>query len=72
VRDPAVADWAAAVPQDIEGAYRAAAAVSALRRRQELASLLQAGGAIVVDALPGRLGPLVTDTYLNVKATGRL
>jgi hypothetical protein len=25
-----------------------------------------------VDALPGQLGPAVTDAYLNVKATGRL
>jgi uncharacterized protein (DUF58 family) len=72
VRDPAVANWAAGMPRDIEDAYRTAAAVAALRRRQELAALLQAGGAIVVDALPGSLGPLVTDTYLNVKATGRL
>ena len=72
VRDPAVAEWAAAAPGDIEDAYRTAAAVSALRRRRELARLLEAGGAIVVDALPGRLGPLVTDTYLNIKATGRL
>jgi uncharacterized protein (DUF58 family) len=72
VRDPAVASWAAGAPSDIEDAYRTAAAVAALRRRQELASLLHAGGAIVVDALPGQLGPAVTDTYLNVKATGRL
>jgi uncharacterized protein (DUF58 family) len=72
VRDPAVTDWAMGRPSDIEDAYRTAAAVAALRRRQELAALLQAGGAIVVDALPGTLGPLVTDTYLNVKATGRL
>jgi uncharacterized protein (DUF58 family) len=72
VRDPAVASWAAGAPSDIEDAYRTAAAVAALRRRQELARLLHAGGAIVVDALPGQLGPAVTDAYLNVKATGRL
>lgn len=72
VRDPAVAEWAGAVPADIEHAYRAAAAVSSLRRRQELAAILGAGGALVVDALPGTLGPAVTDAYLNVKATGRL
>jgi uncharacterized protein (DUF58 family) len=72
VCDPAVANWATGMPTDIEDAYRTAAAVAAIRRRQELAALLQAGGAIVVDALPGTLGPLVTDAYLNVKATGRL
>ena len=72
VSDPAVAAWAVEPPADIEAAYRRAAAASARHRRKELARLLEAGGAMVVDALPGRLGPLVTDAYLNVKATGRL
>jgi len=72
VRDPDVARWAAASPSDLEEAYRAAAAAAALRRRRELARLLQARGAIVVDTVPGQLGPRVTGTYLNIKATGRL
>ena len=72
VRDPAVGSWATQVPANMEAAYSSAAAVSSLRRRQELASLLQAQGAIVIDAPPGRFAPLVTDTYLSIKAAGRL
>ena len=34
VRDPAVAEWAKEIPDDIEGVYRAGAAVSALARRR--------------------------------------
>jgi uncharacterized protein (DUF58 family) len=72
VRDPAVVRWASEPPLDIEGAYRSAAAISALARRRELGALLQARGAIVVDDVPGRVGPALTDAYLTVKATGRL
>ncbi|HUC14225.1 MAG TPA: DUF58 domain-containing protein, partial [Acidimicrobiales bacterium] len=72
VRDPAVATWATRLPEDIEGAYRGAAAVGALARRRELAKLLKARGALVVDAEPGRLGPLLADAYLRVKASGQL
>ena len=72
VRDPDVMAWAAQSPEHVEDAYQIAAAVSALHRRRQLATLLQARGAVVVDAAPGRLGPSVTDTYLRVKASGRL
>ncbi|HYA45624.1 MAG TPA: DUF58 domain-containing protein [Acidimicrobiales bacterium] len=72
VRDPAVAAWAASMPEEMESAYRGAAAAAALARRRELATLLQGHGAVVVDALPGRLGPELTDTYLAAKASGRL
>ena len=72
VRDPAVAAWAASMPKEMESAYRGAAAAAALARRRELATLLQGHGAVVVDALPGRLGPELTDTYLAAKASGRL
>jgi uncharacterized protein (DUF58 family) len=72
VRDPAVVRWATEPPVDIEGTYRAAAAVSALARRRELGALLQARGAVVVDDVPGGLGPALTDAYLGVKAAGRL
>jgi uncharacterized protein (DUF58 family) len=72
VRDPAVAMWASRPPDDIEEAYRGVAALSALGRRRELAKLLQARGALVVDGEPGRLAPLLTDAYLRVKASGQL
>ena len=72
VRDPAVVRWASEVPADIEATYRGAAAVSALARRRELGALLQARGAVVVDDVPGRIGPALTDAYLSVKAAGRL
>jgi uncharacterized protein (DUF58 family) len=72
VRDPAVVRWASEVPADIEATYRGAAAVSALARRRELGALLQARGAVVVDDVPGRIGPALTDAYLSVKASGRL
>ena len=72
VRDPAVVRWASEAPADIEATYRGAAAVSALARRRELGALLQARGAVVVDDVPGRLGPALTDAYLSVKAAGRL
>jgi len=67
-----VVRWATEAPADIESAYRAASAVSALARRRELGTLLQARGAVVVDDVPGRLGPALTDAYLRVKAEGRL
>jgi uncharacterized protein (DUF58 family) len=72
VRDPSVVRWAGEIPADIEGTYRSAAAISALARRRELGAMLQAHGAIVVDDVPGRVGPALTDAYLSVKATGRL
>jgi len=72
VRDPAVARWASEPAGGIDEAYRGAAALGALGRRRELAKLLHARGALVVDAEPGRLGPLLTDAYLRVKASGQL
>jgi len=72
VRDPSVVRWAGEVPADVEGTYRSVAAISALARRRELGALLHARGAIVVDDVPGRVAPALTDAYLSVKATGRL
>jgi uncharacterized protein (DUF58 family) len=72
VRDPAVARWANEIPEDIEGVYRSTAAVAALSRRRQLSALLLAQGAVVVDDVPGRVGPALTDTYLGIKAAGRL
>jgi uncharacterized protein (DUF58 family) len=72
VQDPEVIRWSAATPTDAAGAYRKAAAVSALEERRRTTARLRALGATVVDAPPGRLAPLLADAYLKVKAVGRL
>lgn len=72
VVDPAVARWAAASPEDAGDAYRRAAAITALEERRRVVARLRGMGATVVDAAPGDLAPRLTDTYLKVKATGRL
>lgn len=72
VRDPDVARWAAGGDGDAGTAYRRAAAVSALVARRRTVARLRGLGATVVDAAPGDLAPALGDTYINVKATGRL
>jgi len=72
VRDPDVVRWAGDRPDDADGAYRKAAAVSALDERRRAIARLRGMGATVIDAVPGRLAPELADTYLRVKATGRL
>ena len=72
VQDPDVVRWALTTPLDAAGAYRKAAAVSALDERRRATARLRGLGATVVDAPPGRLAPLLADAYLKVKAVGRL
>jgi uncharacterized protein (DUF58 family) len=72
VQDPAVLAWAHGEAADAEAAYRKAAAVEALAARARSTVRLRAFGAIVVDAPPGRLAPMLTDAYLHAKAVGRL
>ena len=72
VRDPDVARWSAGGAGDVPGAYRQAAAVSALEARRRTVARLRGLGATVVDARPGELAPALADAYLRVKATGRL
>jgi uncharacterized protein (DUF58 family) len=72
VRDPDVARWAAAPPDDPSEAYRQAAAVSAIAERARAAARLRGLGATVIDAEPGTLAPALADAYLSVKATGKL
>ena len=72
VADPQVLAWARSRPDDAAGAYRKAAAVAALAERERAAARLRGLGATVVDAEPGRLAPLLADTYLDIKATGAL
>jgi len=72
IRDPAVDDWAGAVPANAGEAYRKAAAVESLDSRRRTIARLRGLGATVVDAPPGRLAPQLADAYLHLKATGRL
>lgn len=72
VADPDVVRWSRATPAEPSGAYRTAAAVSALQHRDHTASRLRGLGATVVDAPPGALSSQLAETYLQVKATGRL
>jgi uncharacterized protein (DUF58 family) len=53
-------------------AFREAAAVNQLYQRRRAVARLRAAGAIVVDAEPGRLAVELVDTYLAIKASGRL
>jgi uncharacterized protein (DUF58 family) len=72
VRDPDVVRWAKEIPSDASATYRKAAAISALDERARTVARLRGLGATVVDEPPGDLAPKLADTYLKVKATGRL
>ena len=72
VRDPDVVRWATEPPGEASDAYRAAAATMALEERRRATARLRGMGAIVVDEPPDRLAPRLVDTYLELKARGRL
>jgi len=72
VRDPDVVRWATAPPDDVDGAYRAVAANALLADRDRTIARLRGLGVVVVDAPAGELAPRLADTYLDLKATGRL
>jgi uncharacterized protein (DUF58 family) len=73
VRDPEVERWAVdPAGDDVEAVYRRAAAIDALAERSRVAARLRGLGVTVVDAAPGRLAGELADTYLSLKATGRL
>jgi uncharacterized protein (DUF58 family) len=72
VRDPEVDRWAVAPADGTEEAYRRSAAITALQERSRVAARLRGFGVTVVDAAPGKLAPALADTYLKLKATGRL
>jgi uncharacterized protein (DUF58 family) len=72
LQDPVVTGFAAAEPTDSEGAYRKAAAVESLARRERAAARLRAMGVGVEDRLPGELAAGVADRYLSIKSAGRL
>ncbi len=57
---------------DAEAVYGAAAAEQWLGERRRMAALLRQRGVEVVDAPPESFAPEVADTYLSLKAAGRL
>jgi uncharacterized protein (DUF58 family) len=71
VADPALTQLASG-RADAASVYGAAAAEQALAARQRAAALLQRRGAHVVDAPPDRLPAALADSYLALKAGGRL
>ncbi len=71
LRDPRLAELAAG-RADAGAVYAAAAAERTLGDRRRLSALLRRNGVEVVDAGPGTFAPTVTDTYLTLKAAGRL
>ncbi|ALE92701.1 hypothetical protein AOC05_10945 [Arthrobacter alpinus] len=71
VRDPAL-DAARLERSSTTLAYRAAAAEHALNRRAAITAVVKSYGAEVVDAPPHQLPPELADTYIRLKAAGRL
>jgi uncharacterized protein (DUF58 family) len=71
VADPHVADLAAA-RGDLPAVYGAAAAERLRSARGALRDELRLMGVEVVDAPPDLLPPALADTYLALKAAGRL
>lgn len=72
VRDPEVEYWAHAEVVETHEVYRQVAAVKAIEQRDRTIAQLRGVGATVVDAPPGDLAAKLADTYLQVKASGRL
>lgn len=56
----------------VDAVYEAAAATQAQAQRRRTAEQLQRHGVVVVDATPDNLAPALADTYLALKAAGRL
>ncbi|SQD93904.1 conserved exported hypothetical protein [Parafrankia sp. Ea1.12] len=71
LRDPRL-DELTAGHGDVHQVYAAAAAEQTLLRRRELTEALRRRGVEVVDVAPAHYAALVTDTYLMLKARGRL
>ncbi|WP_018635354.1 DUF58 domain-containing protein [Parafrankia elaeagni] len=71
LRDPRL-DELATGHDDVGQVYAAAAAEQTLLRRRELTALLRRRGVEVVDVPPAGYAAVVTDTYLTLKARGRL
>lgn len=73
VQDPAMQRWASGDGEHAASdAFRQAAAIALVQQRRRSSARLSAAGAIVIDAAPGELASRLVDTYLELKASGRL
>lgn len=72
VRDPEIEQWATDPADDIDGAYRKAAALESLAGRKAAIARLTAMGITVVDAVPERVGAELADAYLGLKRRAEL
>ncbi|MFJ8166746.1 DUF58 domain-containing protein [Streptomyces sp. NPDC096136] len=71
VADPHIASMAAS-RGSVDAVYEAAAATQTQSQRRRTADQLSRHGVHVVDATPDTLAPALADTYLALKAAGRL
>ncbi|MFH7600269.1 DUF58 domain-containing protein [Streptomyces racemochromogenes] len=71
VADPHIASMAAS-RGSVDAVYEAAAATQTQSQRHRTADQLSRHGVHVVDATPDTLAPTLADTYLSLKAAGRL
>jgi uncharacterized protein (DUF58 family) len=72
VSDPFLSGAAGQPVRDSEGLYRRAVAEGLLDERRALLDRLQRGGVLTVDVPADRLSTGVINTYLRLKAQGRL
>ncbi|MEO3818531.1 DUF58 domain-containing protein [Plantactinospora sp. B24E8] len=72
VHDPVLAELSTRRPERVQDAYATAAAWRALADRDRVRQALHRHGVTVVDAPADRLASMVSDTYLRLKALGRL
>ncbi|GAA3753975.1 DUF58 domain-containing protein [Plantactinospora mayteni] len=72
VHDPVLTDLTTRPPETVQDAYAVSAAWRALGDRDRVRAALARHGVTVVDAPADRLAPMVTDTYLRLKALGQL
>jgi uncharacterized protein (DUF58 family) len=69
--DPRLAELASS-RADAAAVYQAAAAERARTERARVAAVLSRHGVDVIDAVPDQLAPALADSYLTLKAAGRL
>ncbi|MFC6014624.1 DUF58 domain-containing protein [Plantactinospora solaniradicis] len=72
VHDPVLRDLTTRSPERVQDVYATASAWRALGDRDRVRTALARHGVTVVDAPADQLAPMVSDTYLRLKALGRL